>query len=56
MFLNNVLCVYINTLKSEPCTVTVKTYKLFSTDEKSVVNKHCNDIATRLVSSRGHKA
>ena len=27
---------------------TAKTYKLISTDEKSVVNKHCSDIGTKL--------
>ena len=32
----------IHYIKSEHCTA--KTYKLISTDEKSVVNKHCNDI------------
>ena len=27
---------------------TAKTYKLISTDEKSVVNKHCSDIGTKF--------
>ena len=37
---------YIDTLKSE--LSTVKTYELVSTDEKSVVNKHCSDIETEF--------
>ena len=37
---------YINFLKSE--LSTAKTYELISTDEKSVANKHCNDIVTKL--------
>ena len=37
---------YINTLKSE--LRTAKTYELISTDEKSVANKHCNDIVTKF--------
>ena len=37
---------YINTLKSE--LSTAKTYKLISTDEKSVDNKHCSDIDTKF--------
>ena len=37
---------YINTLKSE--LSTAKTYELNSTDEKLVINKHCNDIATKF--------
>ena len=44
---NNVLTVYyIKTLKSE--LSTAKTNELVSTDEKSVVNKHCNEITTKL--------
>ena len=47
---NNVIVVrrlyYIDTLKSE--LSTAKTYKLISTDEKSVVNKHCSDIETKF--------
>ena len=27
---------------------TAKTYELISTDEKSVVNKHCSDIVTKF--------
>ena len=37
---------YINFLKSE--LSTAKTYELISTDEKSVANKHCNDIVTKF--------
>ena len=37
---------YIDTLKSE--LSTAKTYELISTDEKSVVNKHCSDIVTKF--------
>ena len=37
---------YINTLKSE--LSTAKTYELISTDDKSVVNKHCNEITTKF--------
>ena len=37
---------YIDTLKSE--LSTAKTYELISTDEKSVVNKHCSDINTKF--------
>ena len=36
----------IDTLKSE--LSTAKTYELISTDGKSVVNKHCNDIDTKF--------
>ena len=36
----------IDTLKSE--ISTAKTYELVSTDEKSVVNKHCSDIDTNF--------
>ena len=38
--------IYIDTLKSE--LSTAKTYELISTDEKSVVNKHCSDIVTKF--------
>ena len=37
---------FIKTLKSE--LSTAKTYKLVSTDKKSVANKHCNDIVTKF--------
>ena len=37
---------YIDTLKSELSTAT--TYELISTDEKSVVHKHCSDIVTKF--------
>ena len=37
---------YTNTLKSE--LNTAKTYELISTDEKSVANKHCNEITTKF--------
>ena len=37
---------YIDTLKSE--LSTAKTYESISTDEKSVVNKHCSDIETKF--------
>ena len=37
---------YIDTFKSE--LSTAKTYELISTDEKSVVNKHCSDIETKF--------
>ena len=37
---------YTNTLKSE--LITAKTYALISTDEKSVANKHCNDIVVKF--------
>ena len=36
----------MNTLKSE--LSTAKTYELISTDENSVVNKHCSDIVTKF--------
>ena len=39
---------YIHTLKTELRTYTAETYELISTDEKSVVNKHCNDIDTKF--------
>ena len=35
-----------NTLKSE--LSTAKTYEFISTDEKSVVTKHCSDIETKF--------
>ena len=35
-----------NTLKTG--LSTAKTYELISTDEKSVANKHCNDIVTKF--------
>ena len=37
---------YIDTFKSE--LSTAKTYELISTDEKSVINKHCSDIETKF--------
>ena len=37
---------YINTLKLE--LSTAKTYELIFTDEKSVINKHCDDITTKF--------
>ena len=40
------LTIYINTLKSE--ISTAKTNELISTDEKSVANKHCNEIVTKF--------
>ena len=40
---------YTNTLKSE--LSTAKTYKMISTDKKSVANKHCNDIVTKCAVS-----
>ena len=40
---------YINTLKSE--LSTAKTYKLISTDEKLVANKHCNESVTKFAVS-----
>ena len=36
----------VTILKSE--LSTAKTYELISTDEKSVVNKHCSDIETKF--------
>ena len=36
---------YVNTIKSE--LSPAKTYKFVSTDEKSLANKHCNDIVTK---------
>ena len=40
------LLYYINTLKAN--LSTAKTYEFISTDEKLVVNKHCNGIDTNL--------
>ena len=37
---------YIDTLQSE--LSTAKTYELISTDETSVINKHCSDIETKF--------
>ena len=37
---------YINTLKSE--LSTAKTFELISTDKKSAVDKHCNEIANKF--------
>ena len=37
---------YIHTFKSK--LSTAKTYELISTDEKSVFNRHCNEITTNF--------
>ena len=46
MHFGNVYFYYIDTLKPE--LSTAKTYELITTDEKSVVNKHCSDFETKF--------